>query len=399
MNESTSTATDSCAAFDHNDPFVSSEQVRGQYTELLATCPVAHVDKHGGFELLSGYAIARETASDGSTFKSGDGVLIPDSGLPRIPALEYDGEEHDIWRDILDGLVNPAASRLLEPAITEIVNARIDTFAHEGAADLALAFAEPIPAIVIGTLVGLTTEESLQSRELASTAFGSIGTELFGGHWATFRDFTLARLEQRRIAPRDDFLSELAKGEYKGLRIDDDTAMQIFVALLMGGHHSTASGISSLIKDALRDGETRDAIAADPRLMKGAVEESLRLNTPLQLFARTATQPCTIGAVSIAAGSRVLINYAAANRDSTEFDNPDEFNPSRRRNRHMAFGAGPHRCVGQHLARAEMRIALTELLHRLPDIRIAGDIQTSGLIGGTLMTITSLPVTFTPQGS
>jgi len=383
--------------FDHNDPSVPSDEVRAQYAELVAKCPVAHSDQHGGFDVLSGYGVARETATDGSAFISGDGVLIPASGLPRIPALEYDGEEHLIWRGLLEELVTPEAVRGLEPLITEIVNAQIDTFAGQGTADLAAVFAEPIPAIVIGGLVGLNAEESLRSRELATAAFGAIGTDTFLEQMTAFQDYTLERLEERRAAPRNDFLSELATGHYKGLRIDDDTAMQIFVALLMGGHHSTAAGISGLVRDALQDDQTRDSLAGNPKAITRAMEESLRLTTPLQLFARTAVERCTVGGVDIEQGNRVLINYAAANRDPEEFDNPDEFDPSRRRNRHLAFGAGPHRCVGQHLARAEMRIALHELLRRLPDVHLDGPVQTSGLIGGVLMTTVSLPVAFTPE--
>jgi cytochrome P450 len=128
-----------------------------------------------------------------------------------------------------------------------------------------------------------------------------------------------------------------------------------------------------------------------------AIEESLRLTTPLQLFARTVRAEACLSGVQFGDGDRLMVNLAAANRDEKQFPNPECFVLDRPRNAHVAFGGGLHYCIGQHLARAEMRIAVRSLLRRLPDIRLAGDVSEAGLTGGKLMAITSVPVEFTPS--
>ncbi|MBJ8348243.1 cytochrome P450 [Antrihabitans sp. YC2-6] len=397
----TAPATDAtaklAAQFDHNDVSKSSNTLRAEYAQMASQCPVAHIDKHGGYTVISSYEAVRTVATAATEFVSRDGVFIPASGLPRIPALEYDGDEHTTWRSLMTDLLSPSAVRDLEEMVTEVVDRQIDSFAKNGTADLAGEFAEPIPAIVIGRFVGLNHEESLVNRELASAAFAAIGTEDFDAAMGAFADYTLARLHERKQSPTGDFLSELASGSYKGIDIDDETAVQLFVALLLGGHHSTASGISGLVRHILQNPSAKAAVAQDKRSLLRAIDESLRLTTPLQLFARTATTSCPVGGQDIDAGRRVMLNYAAANRDPAQFANPDDLDLGRRRNPHLAFGAGPHQCVGQHLARLEMRVALTRLLHRLPDIGLAGDVETSGLVAGNLMVITSLPVSFSPE--
>ena len=126
------------------------------------------------------------------------------------------------------------------------------------------------------------------------------------------------------------------------------------------------------------------------------VNESLRLTTPLQLFARTAVADTTIGQCPVTSGSRVMLNFAAANRDPGEFDRPNEFVVDREHNRHLAFGYGAHICSGQHLARLELRVGLTRLLERLPDIRLDGEAEFTGMVGGNHMGISAMPVRFTP---
>jgi cytochrome P450 len=133
--------------------------------------------------------------------------------------------------------------------------------------------------------------------------------------------------------------------------------------------------------------------------MARATEESLRLTTPLQLFARTVRGEACLSGVQFSEGDRLMVNLAAANRDEKQFPDPERFVLDRPRNAHVAFGGGLHYCIGQHLARAEMRIAVRSLLRRLPDIRLAGDIGEAGLTGGKLMAITSVPVEFTPSSS
>jgi cytochrome P450 len=169
------------------------------------------------------------------------------------------------------------------------------------------------------------------------------------------------------------------------------------VALLIGGHHSTAAAIAGLINHVLEVPGLHDTLLADPELIPQAIEESLRLTTPLQMFARTATTDTEVAGTRIPQGGRIMLNYAAANRDETVFEDADRFQLDRTNNRHLAFGHGIHLCIGRPLARAELRICLEELLSRVPNLQLVDNPPESGLTGGHLMSLTYLRVSFTPD--
>jgi cytochrome P450 len=382
-------------SFDHLEPS-STAEVRAAYENMRESCPLAHSDRHGGYDFVNRYADVRAALHDAVTFSSADGVFVPPSGLPPTPALEFDDPEHSTWLTVMRGPLTLKAVRGFEASIGKIVDDLVDGFAARGSADLVTELAEPMPAIVIGELVGLDRPQAVDVRELAAALFASIGTPDFPERMAQFTEYTENCLEDRRREPRDDYLTALVNGEIAGIPIGPGDVVGLLVAYLVGGHHSTSSGLAGLLRHVLTEPGLRDKLAADENLLPHIIEESLRLTTPLQLFARTATLPVALQDETLPAGRRVLLNLASANRDPREFEDPDQFSTQRGRNRHLSFGAGSHACLGQHLARAELRIATTRLLERLPDLQVDGEIVESGLIGGTLMTIQSLPVRFTP---
>ncbi|WP_326837544.1 cytochrome P450 [Amycolatopsis rhabdoformis] len=391
------TTTESDAVLDHLDASRPADEVRAAHAEMRERCPVVHSPRHGGFDFVGRYADVRGALTEPATFSSADGVFIPPSGLPRVPALEWDEPEHSKWRAMLEAPLTPASVRAFEPTLAEIVNLLIDGFAGRGHADLVAEFAAPLPAIVIGRMVGLDQRAAVEAAHTADALFESIATPAFDERMAEFVAFTETQLTERRREPREDFLTALAQRQVAGVPIDDAGAAGLLVAYLLGGHHSTSSGVAGLLRHVLVEPGLREEIEDNERIVPRVVEESLRLTTPLQLFARTTTCPVDVGGEPVPAGRRVMLNLAAANRDPREFEDPEQFVPQRKRNRHVAFGAGAHVCQGQHLARAEMRIALRELLSRLPDLRVDGEIEQSGLKGGKLMTVSALPVAFTPE--
>ena len=141
--------------FDHNDPTVPASEVRDLFQEMRESCLVAHVGRHGGFEHVGRYAEVRAILGDHESYSSADGVFIPPSGLPMVTALEFDEPEHGIGRALLDAPLTLKAVRALEPRMTKIVNQLIDEFCGRDYADLVQSLAEPFPAIVIGSMVGL----------------------------------------------------------------------------------------------------------------------------------------------------------------------------------------------------------------------------------------------------
>ncbi|KMO66974.1 cytochrome P450 [Mycolicibacterium chlorophenolicum] len=246
-------------------------------------------------------------------------------------------------------------------------------------------------------MVGLDFDESVEVRHIAITMFDSIGTTDFPANMDAFVAFYTDKLRARRVAPRDDYLTMLAHGEVDGVAVDEPTVNGIMVAFLLAGHHSTATGIAGLLGHVLVEAGLRDRVAADSKLLSRVIEESLRLVTPLQFFARTVHGTAMLGGVALEEGTRVMMNLAAANRDGRQFDEPDRFNPQRSPNPHVAFGGGLHVCVGHNLARAEMRVAVRELLRRLPDVRLVGEVTVAGMQSGQLMPVTSVPVEFTAE--
>lgn len=381
--------------FDHNAPRTGAE-LRQLHEEIREECPVLHSRQHGGFSLLTRYDDVRHVLHSPDAFSSADGVFIPPSGVPPVAAMEFDEPEHSMWRRILEPPLTLRAVRAFEPTITEVVDKLIDVFAPAGRADLVAQLAEPLPSILIGRLVGLDSERSLAARNVGAALFASIGGPQFEERMAEFAAFTEAQLAERRAEPRGDFLTEVASGTVDGQPVDADGATGLMIAYLLGGHHSTGSGIAGLLRHLLTEPGLKDAVQASPERLGQAVEESLRLNTPLQFFARTARPGAQAGGECLPAGSRVLLDLAAANRDPRRFDRPGEFDLSRARNPHVAFGGGLHICQGQHLARAELRIAAARILDRLPDVALAGEAPEI-VAGGKLVTTATLPVRFTPK--
>ncbi|GAA4697626.1 steroid C26-monooxygenase Cyp142 [Pseudonocardia yuanmonensis] len=388
------------AAFDHLDGTLPATEVRRAHTEMRERCPVVHSDRHGGFDYLTRYENVRSALNDPVAFSSADGVKIPaNTLLPPVPALEFDEPEHAEWRRVLDGPLTPRAVRAFEPVIAEVVDLLIDAFAGSGKADLVDQLAEPLPAIVIGRMIGLEQPEAVRARGIAAALYAAMGTAEFPARYAEFHDTTQRWLVDRREHPRDDMLTQMANGVVEGKTIDEAGATGLLLAYIVGGHHSTGSALGGLIRHVLTLPGLRDELVADRKALPRVIEESLRLTTPLQLFARTVRCPVQVGDHDLAEGGRVLLDLAAANRDPREFSDPETFDRGRTRNRHVTFGSGSHVCQGQHLARAELRIALGRLLDRIPDLRLDGDPVESGLVGGSLMTHYALPVAFTPEDS
>lgn len=389
--------------FDPLDSSVPSEEVWRAYDEMRGKCPVAHDDKYGGYDVILRYEDVRKAAADPRTFSSAQGTkLTRFRDLPSMPytaALEFDEPEHSWWRALIWEQVSPKAVKAATPMIRDLTNQFIDRFAADGATDLFSALAEPLPVHVIARIVGLDPEPANELRSIAINLIAARGTDELPNRWQEFTEFLSRELEARRQSPRDDYLTRLASGDVNGTKVTEEHIEQLMLAFLVGGHHSTASGLAALFHDTLAVPDLRDRLLAEPDLIPRAVEESLRLQTPLQMFARRTKNETIVGGVDIPVDYAVLLNYASANRDESVFDDPDEYDVDRRPNRHLAFGYGQHACVGSYLARAEMRIGLTELLRRLPDIQLAGEVRRSGLIGENLMTIESLPVRFTAEAS
>ncbi|MGA8712815.1 MAG: cytochrome P450 [Roseiarcus sp.] len=298
--------------------------------------------------------------------------------VERYSILELEPPEHTRLR----GLVNRAfVSRRIEtlgPRIAALAHEQIDTFERQGSADLIAGFAAPIPVAVIADLIGVPREMGPQMldwshRMVAMYQFGVTRAleESAAEAARAFAGFMRAHARARRSDLRDDLISELLHAESEGGRLSEDELVTTCVLLLNAGHeapvHAIGNGVKAMLEHHV---DAESAFAAEAR-RAATVEEMLRLNAPLHLFARYALEDVEFAGVRFKKGEKIGLLLGAANRDPDRFPRPDAFDAGRDPNPHLAFGAGIHFCVGAPLARLEMAIALPILFARLPGLRLA----------------------------
>jgi cytochrome P450 len=206
-----------------------------------------------------------------------------------------------------------------------------------------------------------------------------------------FFSYLFEALEDRRDNPRDDMLTRIVQLEFDGRPLTEDELLGITFLVAVAGHETTVGAIGALLLRLAGHPEVREAIIGQPELAFSAIEESMRLEPPIQYFSRTVTRDIEIAGVPLAAGAKVLLSWASANRDPEAFSDPDSFLFDRPNNRHLAFGAGPHRCLGAHLARLELKVVLEEMLRRLPPWRVT-DPSAVVMGGGINRLVKCLPV-------
>jgi len=386
------TTTDLVDDFDPTDPRVVQNPYPF-YEAMRAKCPVGHGSRFGGFHVLSRFADVYDAAHHPEVFSSAQGVTVPDFGNPMtaIP-LEIDPPEHTRWRHLTQAWFSPAAALALEPDMRAIVNRQIDAFVDRGHADLATELAVPVPPIVIARMLGFPEEDWQYYRQLSETMLEAAANEdsqVNAAQALQLFSYLFEALEDRRDNPRDDMLTRIVQLRFDGRPLTEDELLGITFLVAVAGHETTVGAIGALLLRLAERPEVRTALEAQPELVFSAIEESMRLEPPIQYFSRTVTRDTEIGGVRLAAGAKVLLSWASANRDPDAFSDPDDFVFDRPNNRHLAFGAGPHRCLGAHLARLELKVVLEETLRRIPPWRVVGPVVMGG---GINRLVTALPV-------
>ena len=394
------------AGFDHQGPeYARGWEAIGRFHR--EQCPVARSDAHGGFWVLSRYADVERVIKDDVTFSSEhleapsprQGVTIPAAPLRQIP-IEMDPPGYTPFRTMLNTWFSPGASRRWEPQLREITTAFVNRFVENGAADLVLDLANPVPAVFTAMLLGLPTEDwrfySDPMHEMVALPSGSEKhTAALIGYMECVNK-VLEVAKERRADPKDDLLSMLVHADVGGQPLTDQQVLEISSLVLVGGVDTTTSVIANALLWLSEHPDQRAWLIEDPTRLRPATEELLRYFTPTQALARTVTCPVNVGGVDMAPGDRVLMSFAFANRDEEEFPNPDVMDLERTPNRHQSFGLGIHRCIGSTFARLEIEIVLAEVLRRIPDFVVdrsgSHPYDSVGIVNGYL----DMPATFTP---
>jgi cytochrome P450 len=290
-----------------------------------------------------------------------------------------DGAEHARLRSLVNQGFTPRIVARLEPRVREIARELVEAALGASRIDLVAALATPLPVRVIAELIGVPPEDEVRFKAWSDALAANVGGGFVGASSPAQSQamFEIGRelhayfkplAERRRHEPRDDLLSGLVAAELEGSRLTFPELLQMLVLLLVAGNETT----TTLIGNAALDLLLRPALLArarrDRALLAGFVEEVLRFSSPIQMDARAASTEVELHGHRFAPGDIVLAWLGAANRDEDHFTRPEEFDPERRENRHLAFGFGSHFCLGSNLARLETRVALEVLLERTREL-------------------------------
>lgn len=302
----------------------------------------------------------------------GPGPILRDSPLNTDPPV------HTRLKRLLQYGFQPARIARLEPRIREITNALIDGFIKDGRVDLVDRFAYPLPVQVILSMMGVPPEDMEQVKRWSSDLFALIFAQVppeaqpaLAHSVVAYRAYCTRLIEQRRQEPQEDLTSYLVHAEPGGEPLTTEELVPLLGgSLLAAGHETTTAQLTMTVKNLLEEPERWRQLLEDRTLIPKAVEECLRLESAASGLARTALEDVVVGGVLLPKGSRLLLLYNAANRDEAQFPEPDSYSLERKSLQHLAFGRGIHFCLGAQLARLELRIALEQLIERIPQMRL-----------------------------
>ncbi len=359
-----------------------------------------------GYWALTRHADVVEVSLDQGRFSSERGTVIP-SDIPdervaqlRLWMINQDAPNHTKLRKLVNKGFTLRMINAMEAHIQALSTEIIDSVARKGECDFVASIASELPLLVIAELVGCPVEDraklfhwsnqmiGFEDPELANEV-GAADTMLelfeYAGHLAA----------RRRADPRDDLTSVLVNAEVDGQRLDDLSFNMFFILLILAGNETTRNAISGGMLAFSEHRDQWEKLRADRSLLPTATEEILRYVSPVISMRRTATCDTEIGGRKIRENDKVVMFYPSANRDAAVFGDPDQMDITRDPNPHLAFGWGPHFCLGASLARGEIRSIFTQLLDRLPDIEVCGEIRR--LRSSGVSSIKSMPVRFTAE--
>ena len=345
------------------------------FDELREQCPVAHTGRYGGVYLLTRYDDIREVAYDTDRFSSRRIAVTEDVVEVETPPLTSDPPEHRPMRMMLMPPFTPQAIRKLEPLTREICSKLIDGFIDQDHFDAALDYAQSIPVPIIAEMLGISPEDGDQFREWIRMTFedGIDDPDIIRRAAQEIDSFFLQEIAKRRAAPRDpkeDYITFLIQEPLpSGELLSDEQVANLLRIMLLAGIDTTWSAIGIAIWHLAQHPEDRQRLVDEPAMIPAAIEEFLRAYSPT-IMAREIVEDTVVNGCPMRKGAMVVMPLAAANRDPRKFEDPERVILDRKNSQQAAFGMGIHRCVGAPLARMEMRIALEELLKRIPDFAI-----------------------------
>ncbi|MBL8554038.1 MAG: cytochrome P450 [Phenylobacterium sp.] len=390
------------------DPKAYADRSRSDeaFTRLRREAPLAVAQPEGfdPFWVVTRQDDIREVELKNELFHNGDRSTVLTTveadrrvremmgGSPHLvrSLVQMDNPDHANYRRLTQPSFAPQNLRALEARIREIARGFVDRMAAHGErCDFARDVAFLYPLHVVMEVLGVPEADEPRMLTLTQELFGSADPDLsrsrgksesteaaLASLQATIADFIVyfnEMTEDRRRSPRADLASVIANGRIDGQPLGHLEAMSYYIIAATAGHDTTSATTAGALWALAERPAQFAAVKADPALIRGLIEESIRWETPVKHFMRTATADAELAGQKIAKGDWLMLSYASGNRDESVFERPFDFDVARAANRHVAFGYGAHVCLGQHLARMEMRILWEELLPRLQSVELDGE--------------------------
>jgi len=344
----------------------------GSLRRMRSLCPVAHSDRHGGFWVLTKYDDVARAAQDWGTFSSADGVGLPRPiGQPKTIPVEVDPPLQRTYRRLINRYLAPAAVNPWEPRTRALASRLVDEFADAGECEFMEAFGRPFPSIAFFEYTLNAPGEDVEKVASWSFTASNPSEPEAGACFMNLSNWINDFVEYRRGRPAmDDIVDGILNADIDGRPISHEEVVGIILVLILGGLETTTGALGSMMVRFSEQPEVPALLRANPERIPDAVEELLRLDGPFVCITRTTTCDVEVGGRQIKKGEKVLLYWASADRDDDQYADSDSFDLERGSGRHLAFGVGPHRCVGSSLARMQLRVALEEILRRIDDIRL-----------------------------
>ena len=410
--------------------YAAWDPVLDVFDRLRAETPVVRIDAPQGefdsFWLVTRYDDVMRISKDNAGFlnsprptvltnKRGEALAREiTGGSPNLvnSLVAMDAPIHMKMRRLTQDWFMPKSLRRIEVDIRDLARRTVDRLVAAGPeVDFVKAVSAPYPLHVVMQILGVPEEDEPRMLFLTQQLFGGQDpdlnksgvaelsaeqiTQIVLGAIADFERYFDELAEKRRKQPTEDVASVIANAKIDGEPLSPRDLAGYYIILAAAGHDTTSASTAGAMYALSRDPEQFARVKADRTLLPGIVEEAIRWTTPVQHFMRMAASDTEIAGVPIKAGDWLMINYVAANHDPAQFENPRRFDAARSPNRHLAFGAGAHQCLGLHLARLEMRILFEELLDRIDTVELAGEARRSNstFVGG----LKTLPLRITPD--
>ena len=380
--------------FDHTDPWLAP-RMNEVFAEIRANCPIVHSDKYGGFWATLTHEAVKEVTGGPQTYSSTDGPTIPSIHGVVMPPIDFDPPEHTGYRQIIQRQFTRQAAARYEPLLRRLVQDRLTELIEQGSADLIPTLARYLPPIAIAVILGLPPEDGERFVDWTTRLLATAATGDHAENKRVEQEFTTyVSGHLNRPLDEETVIGEIGRRRFNGRPLTPPEQLGMILLLIMAGHETTVHGIGTMIYHIATVDGLKDRLIADPALIPSMIDESLRMESPVVSVARTVRGDADLAGQVLGDAERVLLVLSSANHDPAVFDRPEEFVCPRSRNPHVTFGSGIHRCVGEHLARLEMRIVAEELLALAPRYRIADGYRPEWTSGPVVRGITALPVTF-----